>query len=128
MHEVRAAARRQARMASGVTVAVVGSVLAALTMLVVVVLDYRFEQPIHRVIKLLAAAGLGISVLFVPWVGLLAFPVVAPFLPWIPPIPVPGVNALNLMLGGVFTAWAVGRVTHGQPLLQKGKLTGLVIA
>lgn len=123
LHEVRESARRHARAMSGATVAVFGSVLVALTMIAVVVLDYRFEQPFHRVIKLLLAAALGISVLFVPWAGLLCFPVVAPFLPWIPPLPLPGVNALNLMLVTVFITWCVGRVQRGESIVRGGKLS-----
>lgn len=123
MRDVRDSARRQARAVSGVTIALLGSLFAAVTMVLVVVLDYQFHQPIHRVIKLLLAGGLGISVLFVPWAGLLAFPVVAPFLPWIPPVPVPGVNALNLMLGTVFVTWCVGRVQRGEAIVRAGRLS-----
>ena len=46
-----------------------------------------------------------------PWLGLVAFPVIVPYLLWIPPIPIPGMNTLNLMLGGVFCSWAVTRLT-----------------
>src|SRR5437867_11576295 len=94
LQQMRDTARRQARTMSGIGAALIGVALAALAMVAFIVLDYHFEQPLHRIIKLFAGATLGITVVTVPFVGLLAYPVVTPFLSWIPPVPLPGVNAL----------------------------------
>jgi O-antigen ligase len=122
VEDVRRAVRRQARAMSGITIAVIGGLITVVTMIGVVVLDYGLNQPMHRVLKLLFAGALGVSVLMVPWVGLVAFGMILPFLPAIPPIPVPGVNALNLMLGTVFITWTAGRVFRGEPVARRMRL------
>ena len=124
LREVRESSRKHARAMSGIGVALTGAAMVALTMIVVGVLDYKFHQPFHRVVKLLGAAALGLSVLLLPWIGLLAFPVVVAYLPWIPPIPVPGMNALNLLLVSVFGSWAVTRIMRGQSLTRSSRLGG----
>src|SRR5262245_41747907 len=114
LREIREASRRQARTLSGIGLAMVGVALTAITMVGIIVLDYHFHQPFHRVAKLLGAAALGLGVMMLPNVGLLVFPVILPFLAWIPPVPIPGVNTLNLLLGSVFSVWAVNRISRGE--------------
>lgn len=127
LRDLRDASRRQAQSASGVAVAIIGGAFALIAMAAVVVLDYQFNQPVHRVIKLVMAAGLGISVILKPYIGLLALPVITPFLPWIPPVPIPGVNACNLLMGTVFATWIAQRVMTGQPAIRRGRLTGTIL-
>jgi O-antigen ligase len=102
--------------------ALLGAGLSVFLVAAMVVLDYRFHQPIHRVIKLLLAGSLGVSILLKPFVGLFAFPVLAPFLGWVPPVPIPGINALNLLTGGVFVSWAIGRAVSRQPVFRPARL------
>ncbi len=128
LREVRDASRRQARAMSGIGLALIGVALTAFTMLVIIVLDYRFHQPFYRVAKVLAAGTLGLFVMLTPMVGLFAFPIILPYLSWIPPIPVPGMNTLNLLLGTVFSVWAINRVMRGEPLTRSSRLGGTIAA
>ncbi len=41
---------------------------------------------------------------------------------WMPRIPVPGVNILNLLLFTVFTSWALGRIFAREPLMRRTRL------
>jgi len=102
--------------------AVVGGLMVTFALLMVVVLDYRFNQPTHRLLKIISGGMIGVGVLLKPFVGLFLFPIVSPFLPWIPPIPVPGMNALNLLLGAVFLTWAIQRVFAHQEIVRPGSL------
>jgi O-antigen ligase len=87
-----------------------------------VALDYRFDQDPHRIVKV----GLGVLALGAicaqPRFGLLLLPVVTPFLPWVPPLPIPGLNALNVLLLEVFGAFALFQVMARQPFLRRGRL------
>ena len=74
LREVRAAARRQASTLWGGTMLVVGTLIVAAVMVLVVVLDYHFNQPIHRVIKFLLGAAAGAGFVLVPWSGLFIIP------------------------------------------------------
>lgn len=124
LREVRDSSRKHARSLSGIGIALFGAAMVAVTMVGVVVLDYRFHQPFHRVAKLLGAGALGLGVVLMPWSGIIAFPVVIPYLPWIPPIPLPGMNALNLLLGSVFCSWAITRVMRGQQIFRSSRMGG----
>jgi O-antigen ligase len=128
LREVRDASRRQARELSGIGVALIGVASIAFLMLAIIVLDYKFHQPFHRVAKLLGAGALGLGVVLKPWLGLLVFPVILPFLSWIPPVPIPGMNTLNLLLGTVFTVWAINRVMRSEPILRSSTLGGVIAA
>ena len=119
--EVRAAARRQAERAPASLVVVAAMGAAALLMLMIVLLDYTFAQDPHRVVKVVAGLAAVGSILAVPHVGLLLFPVVSPFLPWIPPTPVPGLNTLNVLLFSIFAAFALGRVMQRRPFVRRGR-------
>ena len=107
--------------------AVVGTLIAVVLMGVVALLDYHLNQPLHRVAMVLLAASLGVGILIKPLVGLFIFPVLAPFLPWIPPVPVPGINAINLLLGGVFTTWAISRAISHQTIFRPARLGVLIL-
>ena len=124
LRDVRDSSRKQARGLSGIGIALFGAAMVVVTMVGVIVLDYRFHQPFHRIAKLLGAGALGLGVMLMPWTGIIAFPVVVPYLPWIPPIPLPGMNALNLLLGSVFCSWALTRVMRGQQIFRSSRLGG----
>lgn len=121
--QVRAEAQRQtSSLAAGLGLAF-GVLVAAVGVAAIVVLDYGFGQAPHRVIKLLlGVAGMG-WVLVQPRLGLFLIPVITPFLPWVPPLPIPGLNALNALVGSVFITWAIYRVMQRQSLMRPGKLT-----
>lgn len=127
LQQLREAARRQARSVSGAGLAAIGGLLVAFVLAVVVVLDYRFEQPTHRLLKIVAGGMIGVFVLMKPFVGLFLYPMVTPYLPWIPPIPIPGMNALNLLLGGVFLTWATRRVLSRQSVMRPARLTAPIL-
>jgi O-antigen ligase len=113
---------------SGGGMALVGGLLVAIALTLVIVLDYQFNQPTHRVLKIVAGGLVGLGVLFKPFIGLFLYPIVVPFLPWIPPIPVPGMNALNLLLGGVFLAWATRRVLSHESVVRPSRLGAPILA
>jgi O-antigen ligase len=129
---MRAPAPGQDRPAAGgpnaVLVVAGGMGLALLMMVAFVALDYGFDQDPHRLFKIVAgAAALG-AIVMKPTVGVLLIPIATPFLPWMPRIPVPGLNTLNLLVIGVFGTWAVGRVMQRRPLLRPGRLTWPIVA
>lgn len=129
--EIRAEAQRQARGLPSAMLLVGGTLVAVVGVAVIVLLDYQFGQAPHRLIKLLLGVTIMTWIVLQPRVGLLTIPVATPFLPWVPPIPVPGVNALNVLLGTVFASWTLGRVFRREPVLRPGRLTwpiaGLVL-
>src|SRR6185436_16487445 len=57
-----------------------------------------------------------------PDFGLLALPVLTPFLGWMPKIPLPGVNPLNILLLTVFFAYAVPATIRRENVLSMGRL------
>lgn len=120
--EIREAARRQAKPLSSALLILVACGIAVLGTLVFVAIEYRFEQQLHRVVKLLLAGIAFAITLAVPKFGLLALPVVTPFLPWVPPLPIPGLNALNLLLVAIFGMYALGRLSERQPLFRPTRL------
>ncbi len=128
VQEVRAAGRRQARaLSAGVAVAL-GMALAFLLMVAFVLLDYRFGQDPHRLVKILLGGALFAGILLQPRLGLFVIPVATPFLPWMPRIPVPGINVLNVLLLSVFLPWAVARVFRHEPLFRPNQLGGILLA
>jgi len=120
--EARGAARRQARRLSAGLAAVFGTALALVLVAAFVVLDYRLGQEPHRLVKILLGGGLGVSIVLIPRLGLFLLPVATPFMSWMPRIPVPGVNILNLLLFTVFTSWALGRIFAREPLMRRARL------
>src|SRR5437867_1086607 len=113
-------ARREGKpldLASGI-VAALGALLALLLVALFVVLDYHFGQAPHRLVKILVGVGLMVGIVVQPRVGLFLIPVITPFLPWIPPLDVPGVNPLNVLLGSVFLTWVFHRVLQRGPVLR----------
>jgi O-antigen ligase len=122
LEEIREAARAQSSHVSSALVALVGAGFALFTVAVFVILDYRFDQDPHRLVKLLLA-GTAFSVITMnPLFGMWLLPVVSPLLPWIPPLPLPGLNAQNLLILSIFGFWAVFRVIRREPLLRMGSL------
>ena len=118
----RAAARRQAPMLSGALPMLGGMAIVLVLMGAVLVLDYTFDQDPHRILKVaIGVASLG-TILLNPKFGLLLLPVVAPFLPWMPPTPVPGLNTLNILLFAIFGSYALGKIMQRQPLIPANHL------
>lgn len=120
--EVREQARRQARGLSSGLVIVLGAAAAVLTVGLFVVLDYGFGQDPHRLVKILAGASLLTTIVARPDIGLLSLPVLTPFLGWMPKLPLPGVNPLNILLFTVFIAYALPAAIRRQPVLATGRL------
>jgi hypothetical protein len=125
--EIQSAARRQARRISAGLAAALGTAVALLLIVALVALDYRFGQEAHRLVKILVGVALGGLVLIIPRFGLFLLPVATPFLSWMPRIPVPGVNVLNVVVFTVFGTWALGRVFARQPIVRRTRL-GAILA
>ena len=126
--QARELARRQARRLSGGLAAALGVGLALFLVAVLVVLDYRFGQQAHRLVKILVGVGTGGGIVLFPRFGLLMLPVAVPFLQWMPRIPVPGVSMLNLLLFTVFSAWALRRIFARRPVFRRTRLGGIILA
>lgn len=120
--ELRSRVRRQASELTKHLAIVGGGLVAVLGVLVFVMLDYRLDQDVHRLIKMAAALPIVLVVISQPVLGLGAFPILAPFLIWLPQLPLPGINTLNAMVLGVFGAWFIGRVLTRQPIPRRAWL------
>lgn len=120
--EVRATARRQAQGISGALIAMVGMAIAALVMAAFIALDYVFHQDPHRIMKVGLGLGALGGILAFPSFGLLLVPIVTPFLPWVPPTPIPGLNVLNVLLFSIFGTYTLSRVMARQPLMRPNML------
>jgi O-antigen ligase len=101
---------------------VFGALLALFIVTMFVVLDYRFEQAPHRLVKILVAGAVMAWILIKPRFGLYVIPVITPFLPWVPPLGIPGVNPLNILLGSVFMTWALYRLLNRETIMRKSRL------
>ncbi len=120
--DVRAAARRQGRGLSTALAVVPGIIVAAVVMTIFILLDYTFNQDPHRVVKVaIGVVTLGVIV-SVPMFGLMVLPVATPFLSWIPPAPIPGMNPLNVLLFSIFGTFALGRLLQRRPLFRANHL------
>ncbi|MFN8589300.1 MAG: O-antigen ligase family protein [Candidatus Eisenbacteria bacterium] len=120
--EVRTAARRQAQGLQGALVGIVAVGITAFVMVAFIALDYVFHQDPHRIAKVaigLMAIG---GILAVPHFGLLLVPVVTPFLAWVPPTPIPGLNLLNVLLFSIFGTYSLGRILSRQPVFRANLL------
>lgn len=130
VQRARSAARRQAPALAGALPVLWGMGLVALLVGAIVMLDYTFDQDPHRILKVAAGvAALGF-VMLNPKFGLLLLPVVTPFLPWMPPTPVPGLNPLNVLLFSIFGTYAAARVIRREPLFPEnhlGRLLGILV-
>ncbi len=124
---VREEARRGARslVASLMPILGIGAALFAVGLFVL--LDYGFDQDPHRLIKILGAVALVAGILSRPQFGLLALPVLTPFLGWMPKVPIPGVNPLNILVFSVFASFAIARVLRREAVFRRGKLDGWLI-
>lgn len=124
--EVRAAARRDADKLQGIGPTLAGIAIVGVLMLAFIVLDYHFDQDPHRILKVaLGVLAMG-GIVAWPQFGLLLLPVVSPFLLWVPPTPIPGLNALNVLMFTVFGSFAFGRMMSRQPVFRKGRLGGAI--
>jgi len=115
-------AREGARKLSGGLIAVLGAAFALVMVGAFTLLDYRFQQDEHRLVKILIGmAGLGVM-LSNSAIGLFALPIATPLLPWLPKLPIPGLNPLNVMVLGIFLPWALARVLKRQPVFRPSSL------
>lgn len=89
-------------------------------------LDYHLNQRSHVVVKLVLGGGLVAGLFLMPRLGLLALPILTPFLSWLPRVPAPGVNTLNIVLGIVFFAWVLQRVLTRRSVLRPNRLGGVL--
>lgn len=105
-----------------------GMALALAMMVAFVALDYGFDQDPHRLFKIVAGAAALAAIVMKPTIGLLLIPIATPFLPWMPRIPVPGLNTLNLLVIGVFVTWGLARVLQRRPLIRPGRLAWPIVA
>jgi len=124
----RSAARRQAAALSGALPALGGMAVVLVVMAAIVLLDYTFDQDPHRIVKVALGVGALGFILLNPKFGLLLLPVVTPFLPWMPPAPVPGLNPLNILLFTIFGTYAASRILRREPLFPENHLGALLIA
>jgi O-antigen ligase len=120
--EVRDAARRQARSFPSGLALIFSMGVAALAIAAFVVLDYRFGQDAHRIVKLLVGAVLIGGILVQPQAGLWLLPLATPYLGWMPKLPIPGVNPLNVLVFSVFSSYALVRVMNREPIFRRGSL------
>lgn len=122
IHEVRDAARRQAQsLPAGIPLAL-SMAIAVLAIVVFVLLDYGFDQDPHRIVKVLLGAAVIAAILMRPRFGLFLLPIATPFLPWMPKLPIPGVNPLNILLFTVFATFALARIMNHEPIFRRGRL------
>jgi O-antigen ligase len=97
--------------------------LAFVMVFAFIVMDYKFDQQPHRLFKIMLGVTMLGAILVWPRVGLTLLPVATPFLVWLPKIPVPTLNPLNVLLLGIFGAWALPRVLSHLPLGRPGRLS-----
>lgn len=105
---------------------VFASLLAIACVGLVAMIDYHLNQRSHVVVKLVLGGGLVAGLFLMPGLGLTALPVLTPFLAWLPRVPAPGVNTLNIVVGIVFFAWMLRRVLMRKSVLRPNLLGGLL--
>ena len=120
--QMREHARRGARSLSGGLVAVLAGMGAMVVVFAFIVLDYTFNQEAHRLIKIAAGIAGGLFIALQPFLGLHLLPIAAPFLTWLPQLPIPGINTLNGLLLSVFGVWALGRTLAREPIGRRAAL------
>jgi hypothetical protein len=123
-----AAARRPTESLPGAVMVVLAMVAAVVAVVLFVVLDYRFGQDPHRLIKILLGVTMFGTILVRPRVGLLLLPLLIPFLSWLPRVPVPGINTLNVLLFTIFFSWALARVFRREAVFRVNRLGAVLLA
>jgi hypothetical protein len=90
--------------------------IGAFVVIALAKLDYTYSQAPHRLVKVMVGMfGVGFM-LVKPLLGLLVVPVAIPFLEWLPKLPLPGINATNGLLFGLWLVWAMNRSAAGLPI------------
>jgi len=120
VEQARSDARRQARTFSSAFVLFAGIALAVTLVGVFVVLDYVMEQDPHRLVKITLGAALLATIVMMPHIGLFTVPVLAPFIEWLPKLPIPGINTLNILVVSLFMSYAVPLVLQRRPVFRSG--------
>jgi O-antigen ligase len=124
--EVRAARAAARRRPSGLGPALLmlgACAASAAAVFLFAELDYSFGQAPHRLLKVVVGVTAMAAMALRPKIGLLLLPIAVPFLGWMPKLPLPGFNMLNLLLLGVFTFWVLTRLPGRLPLLRRTSLT-----
>lgn len=125
--QLRETARRQARGLPGQLVGIAAGVVALGMVFALALMDYRFDQEAHRLYKIAAGLALAIVLVLVPNYGVLLIPIAAPYVLWMPQLPVPGLNTLNAMVLGIFGLWWARRIFERQPIGRRGDLGGTLV-
>ena len=120
--QARESARRQARSLSSSLVLVLGMIGAVVAMALFALLDYGFGQDPHRLVKIAVGAALFAGILLKPRIGLFVVPILTPFILWLPKLPIPGVNTLNILLGSVFVSFALVQILQRRPIFRNGAM------
>jgi len=118
--QARESARRQARTMSGSLMMLLGILAAIGAMAMFALLDYGFGQDPHRLVKIALGAALLAGIVMKPRLGLFVVPLLTPFILWLPKLPIPGVNTLNMLIGSVFLSFAIARIVQRQPIFRNG--------
>jgi len=126
VHDVRKAAKQQARSVSAGLVALLGAGAAMVLVIGFVLLDYQFNQASHRLFKILLGCMAAAAILLKPRFGLWLIPIAAPFLSMMPKTPIPGVNTLNALLLSVFLTFAFSRVLARRNIMRPARLGGWI--
>lgn len=100
----------------------IAALIALLGMGLMVMLDYNLRQDPHRLIKVVLGLLMVGAIALRPRVGLFALPVLTPFMSWLPRIPAPGLNMMNVLILTVFAAWGLQRVMRREPLFRANRL------
>jgi O-antigen ligase len=128
VEKARADAQRQARSLSGGLVMITAVGIAIVAVVLFTVMDYHLDQDPHRMVKIAAGAALFASIFARPMVGLFAVPLLAPFILWLPKLPIPGLNTLNMLMGSVFFSFALTRVLQRRELFRNGQVGRCLLA
>ena len=122
LDEAREIAQAQSSRVSAGLIALVGAVLAVMGMAFFVLMDYKLDQDPHRLLKVLLGVIIMGTIAFKPMFGLFVLPIVTPFLPWMPPVPIPGINPLNGIVFTLFVAWAWPRLMRRDSIFRTGSM------
>jgi O-antigen ligase len=90
-------------------------------------LDYRFDNEAHRLFKIAAGIAAGLAVLILPNYSIALIPISAPYVLWMPQLRIPGLNTLNALVLGIFGLWLVRRVLQREPVARRAYLGGVLL-
>jgi len=121
-NEMRSAASEGARRLPVGLVVIGGSLIALIAILAFVVLDYKFDQAPHRLLKILLGVSVIVGIVMRPRFGLWVFALATPFLAWMPQLGIPAVNPLNVLLFSIIISHSLSRIIDRKPLFVAGTM------